>query len=281
MSHNTPGIYPGLTFAEYAAIPAMSSGVLSEGLKSMAHLKYAMETPHEDTPALLFGRALHTLVLEGDTVYNNTYATSPAVDRRTKAGKEEYAAFLADSAGKTPISQTDCIALHEMASSVLSHHHARDLLSFQSSNELTIVWIHAQTQTLCKSRIDSLIDGPPPPVALDIKTTRDASQHSFARAIYTYNYHLQSAFYLAALAAHEIYPTWNFLAIEKTPPYPVAIYELDSDSQALGKTECDRLLAELSAARHDHIWPGYPPSPFPLSLPEYAFTNAAQTNTPA
>lgn len=81
---------------EYRTREGVSSTDLKHLMRSPAHFKYWKEHPQEDTPALLFGRASHKYMLEKDDFFNE-FAVVPNIDRRTKAGKEEYAKFLEES----------------------------------------------------------------------------------------------------------------------------------------------------------------------------------------
>ncbi len=65
-----PGIYYGLSFEEYRAIPAINKGGLDLLAKSPQH-HYAANlapdrTPEKETPAMRHGRAIHHAVLEPD-----------------------------------------------------------------------------------------------------------------------------------------------------------------------------------------------------------------------
>ncbi len=77
-----PGIYFGLPEAQYHADPALGSG----SVRSLAtHPVYywqsswmnPLRVPDEETPALLYGRALHSLVLEGSEKFQASYARYP------------------------------------------------------------------------------------------------------------------------------------------------------------------------------------------------------------
>ena len=92
--------------SEYRARDGISSTDLKHVAKSPAHFRYWKDHQQEDTPALLFGRAVHKYALEKDDFFSE-FAVAPNIDRRTKAGKEEYAAFEADCVGKDIISADD------------------------------------------------------------------------------------------------------------------------------------------------------------------------------
>ncbi len=52
-----------MTEQEYNKAPGIRRSLLWEIRRSPAHLKWRMENPPEDTPALIFGQALHAAVL--------------------------------------------------------------------------------------------------------------------------------------------------------------------------------------------------------------------------
>lgn len=75
-----------MTNKEYRQDPGISRSDLFEMRKSPLHFQYQMTHPKEDTPALLFGRSLHKMILEpGD--FESEFAVCPTVNRRTKAAK--------------------------------------------------------------------------------------------------------------------------------------------------------------------------------------------------
>ena len=91
---------------DYRALPHLNQSILKHGLRSMLHMKNAMEAPSKTTDALIFGQLVHTLVLEPH-VYAEQFAVAPEVDRRTKAGKQEWEDFLAVNHDRTPIKKAD------------------------------------------------------------------------------------------------------------------------------------------------------------------------------
>ena len=72
---------------EYREREGVSSTDLKHMVKSPAHFRYWKDNPQEDTPALLFGRAVHKYVLEKDDFFTE-FAVAPNVDRRTKEGRK-------------------------------------------------------------------------------------------------------------------------------------------------------------------------------------------------
>ena len=60
--------------------------------KSPEYFKHIMENPLPPTSAMKFGTALHMQVLEPEQ-YDKHYVVMPKFDKRTKKGKEDFAAF--------------------------------------------------------------------------------------------------------------------------------------------------------------------------------------------
>lgn len=80
-----PGLYFGLDEDAYHADPALGSGSVRALAKCPvyywldSHMNPLRE-PSPETPALLFGRALHKLVLEGLDAFQSAYAAEPSKD---------------------------------------------------------------------------------------------------------------------------------------------------------------------------------------------------------
>ena len=97
------GIYEDLPFDQYNEIPAYRAS----DLKDIDRCAYSWKNKKGmvDSPALLEGRLQHTVFLEHHN-FKNEFIIEPDVDKRTKAGKEEYQAFLQEVGDLTPISGT-------------------------------------------------------------------------------------------------------------------------------------------------------------------------------
>lgn len=146
------------------------------------------------------GTAYHTCILEGVDVFNKRYAVKPDCDKRTKEGKEIYAAWMAEHPNAEPIDAdlyTDILAAK-----------ANDLEEFRDGYpEVTVLWDDEETGVPMKSRIDYLKLGK----INDLKTFSNSSgmdiNRLLARHIVQYHYHIQMATYTEALPGHE----FNFI----------------------------------------------------------------------
>lgn len=202
-------------------------GISSTDLKKIAispmHFKYWKEHPQEDTPALLFGRASHKYALEKDDFFTE-FAVAPIVDRRTKAGKEEYAQFLEGNNGKEIIFADDFQKIQEMREALYATPFVEQLLS--GEKELSFFMEDEETGLTIKCRPDCLTTIGNTHVLIDYKSCQDASSEAFMRSAISLNYDLQMSMYKEIMDKttgfeHSVI----FIAQEKTPPYAVNILE--------------------------------------------------------
>ena len=224
-----PGIYRDLSYEDYAAIPAWRSHDLTT--LSQCPFKWLNAKDISESPALLEGRLQHTVFGELHKL-EEEFAVEPNVDRRTKAGKEEYAAWLDTLGDRTPIKQ-DLLDVCMERREVLA-----DFLPGEDDDvELTICW-RWQGQP-CKGRMD-MYNGHD---IWDLKTCRDASTRGFRSAINNFKYYQQAAFYLngartLGLPAEGFY----FLAVEKAHPYAYGVYTLSEEAIAYGDAKNEQAL---------------------------------------
>jgi hypothetical protein len=78
---------------------------------------------------------------------------------------------------------------------------------------------------------NAALTGTTAPQWLTSRPRQDASPSGFARSIATFRYHVQASHYLTGLHGAE---RFVFIAVEKTAPYAVAVYELDAAAMAAG-----------------------------------------------
>lgn len=118
---------------------------------------------------------------------------------------------------------------------------------------------------------------------VDVKTCQDASLDAFAKTILDQGYHCQAAYYLD-LWNDAVWETaftprehFVFIAVEKTPPYLVAVYNLHIEAVKKGRgLNMDRLVTygRCSAKKE---WPGFSPDVETINLPQWAYkTNATE-----
>ena len=217
----------------YDKIPAVRRSDLWEIRKSPAHYLYKVTHPEEPTAALLFGTAAHKYILEPDTFWDD-YIEVPKLDRRTKAGKEEWQRIL--DSGKTPISSDDLEIIKAMDEQIMANPIADALLK-TGRHEVPIEWTDAET---------------------DYKTTTSCMDGAFEKSCRLYGYKLQAGMYSEGVFCSTFDDCrFAFVAQEKTPPYAVRVYTCDEGFRLEGQDLFHELLGILHRCKESGEWPGY------------------------
>jgi exodeoxyribonuclease VIII len=265
------GAFHGLAAKTYHGIEAMSFHGSTAILRSPAHFRLARDTTSEPTDAQVFGSAVHALVLEGETAFAEAFVVAPTIDRRTKAGKAEYAEFLLRCGGREPIDKESYARALRCAEAVTTHPAASRLL-YDARREVSLFWEDGEYKVPCKARLDALgAHG-----IVDLKTCRDASPEAFARSAASFGYHRQGAHYWSGVE-HVLGHSPEFfvlIAVEDEPPHGVACYALPPVAIQAGRREMDEALARYRAALAGGKWTGYDSRVIDLDLPRYALRDS-------
>lgn len=233
----------------------------------------------EPTPAMRLGTALHTHVLELSK-WDEQIAVAPGdINRRTKEGREQWAAFEAAAKRKTVITADDAAQVMAMGRAVLVHPAAAMLLGLPGKAETTHMWTDASTGLDCKCRPDWLTDDGS--IVVDLKTTKDASPRGFKQSVANYRYHVQAAWYLHGLeqATGRRPDQFIFICVESTAPYACAVYAADAEMIERGHDQAMRDLAKLAVCRAADHWPSYSEQIETLSLPGWMTGATCQQQT--
>ena len=170
--------------------------------------------PSEDTPALIMGNLIHTVVLEPD-LFEKRYIVAPEINRRTKLGKQEWDDFLNAAGDRTVITQEQNDKAFEIAARCVSNAYFRSLIQ-GTEIERSIYFTHPATGIQCKVRPDSWINA----VVTDLKTTADASYKGFQSSAVKYGYFLQAGMINYALKSIGItLEAFAFAVVETAEPY--------------------------------------------------------------
>lgn len=208
---------------EYRAMDGVSSSDLKKMAKSPAHFRYWKDNPKEDTPSLLFGRAVHKYILEKDDFYKE-FAVEPDINRRTKDGKAQWLLFQDQNEGKDIVSLDDFQQIKDMHYVLYSNSFARTLLT--GKKELSYFTEDSETGITMKCRPDCLTEVAGTHFLIDYKTCNDASTDVFMRDSIKFMYDMQMAYYKHILdEILGVEHTVVFIAQEKTAPYCVNIME--------------------------------------------------------
>lgn len=227
---------------------------LKQILRSPAHFRAYLDGERKETPAMFFGTALHTRLLEPD-VFDAEYVTAPASDKRTS----EYKEFQLANANKRILTAEQMAILDGIARSVQGHVSLSTLLR-AGLKEHTIIWQDEETGIWLKIRPDCLCAGLDVGTCLDLKSTEDASASEFVRSCVNYDYDLQSAVYLDGLQKAFCRDfDFCFGAIEKSEPFGVALYGAPEEMLLRGQRRFRQALRALKHCRETDEWPSYQP----------------------
>lgn len=264
------GIVHDLDEATYHAHGALSSTEARMLLRTPAEYRWKKDNPPLIEPSAKFdiGSAVHSKVLgtgyEIVEVEADNWMSKAAKEAREQARAEGKVALLTKELG--PIDAA--------AEAVLAHPGARQLFSQPGDAEVSVFATDLETGVDVRGRFDFLPTdftlGAPSRVAVDLKTTRDASPRGFTRSIADFGYDIQRAWYLDAL--HRITgedAEFVFVAVEKEPPYLVAVHQLPTIWAEMGVTKARKARQVYAECMASGEWPGYGNEVFLLSPPTW------------
>lgn len=289
-----PGIYYDVPFPEYLDWPHISRSTLEWGQRSMAHLKAAMDGKmSKESNALEFGRAYHARLLE-PKVYREQFVVRGDCGAIMKSGNRKGESCgapgrvcsdgvwycgthgdvsEADDDKRESVNTRDSEEIEKMAAKVYAHPVVR-MIHQEGGFETSLVWDCVGTRI--KSRLDKYIPaGKWPATIVDLKKCRDASENAMERAINNYGYHRQAAMYLDAVESLTGEKA-DFILVcqEDTPPYAVAVYQVDEASIDIGRSEYRNVLAQMEQCQQSGEWPGYCTDIEPIGLPAWRLKQA-------
>lgn len=264
------GLFPNIpdTVYHHPECPGKSSSFF----KTMIH-----ETPlhaltklkeHEDTDAMIFGRACH-LNVQDPIAFAEQYTFAPEGMRRDPRAKA-YQEFMAANEGKTILTFDDWKTLAAIRKSFDAH----PLTKFMAGSKIehSGFWTDPQTNVLCKIRPDffKAEDG----VVYDLKTSaKGIDPFRFSKTVLEFGYHISAAMYLEGLSAilGEKLKRFVLIAAEKNPPYEIIFYDIDDATIEKGMEEFRRAIQLYANCEASGEFPGFPKEFMPISLPSFAW----------
>jgi exodeoxyribonuclease VIII len=268
-----------LTNDAYHADPAIGCSGLKTFLAAPAHYfeRYRKpgRPPMVPTAAMEFGTAWHAALFEPERFMAEYVAVPEGIDKRSTAGK----AFFADieKSGRTPMkfdAYADLVDMRQAAHASPFWSRVMRLDGWQA--EQSIFVNDEATGLVLKIRPDLMhapCDEYPNGVIIDGKTCASAAPAAFGRAIWTYGYHLQAAFYADVYQRHYRTPEppeFILFAQEKTAPYLCKPYTVPADALQYARDIIEDTLEEMAKCERSGVWPGYGDEIEPATLPGYA-----------
>lgn len=264
------GVFRGLSFSQYCALPGVNHSTLERVRRSPAHAREEALRPKEPTQALALGHAFHVRLLE-PARFPLEYVVGPTINRRTKIGRRTWARFEQEHPDQFVLDACEAALYDRMAAAVLEHPVAGELLRSRGAAELAFVWRDDETGLLCKGRVDRLAELNGWPFVVDVKSARDASERAFSADMARYGYHRQLSYYREGLNVLRPVPRRvAIIAVEKEPPFACAVYELAERALEQGEREFREALRRYRQCLETGVWPGYQDELGLIDLPAWA-----------
>lgn len=272
-----PGTYD-LSEADYHADMVIGGSLSSTGARRLAtstpaHFHWECTHGRTDTRTFDFGRAAHREVLGegGDVVVIEGTGKGGPNSWTTDAVKAEVQ--TARAAGLTPVKPAEAETIAAMAAALRAHPVAGPLLARPGKAEQSLIARDPESGVMCRVRIDWLPDVVPGAraLAVDYKTTADASPAGFALSMGKFGYHQQGPFYGDALLwlglgqAEDV--QFVLVAQEKDPPYLVTVGWPDEPAIEWGRRLNRKARHLYRRCTESGEWPGYPLEPVAFALP--------------
>jgi len=244
---------------EYRAMPGLSKHELDNFAVAPSYYKHRKAQEWRPSRSMEMGTLIHSLVLEGRT----DYAVGPAVDKRTKAGKEEWQYFCEENLGKIIITQEEesmilgcqaaCVPLLEKVEA-----------DFSNDVETSMFW--ERDEVKCKGRPDLIgyINGEL--AIVDLKTTNDI--RSFDSKFFSFRYDIQAAWYQMGLKIAQDsknLPAFWFLVVDTEAPHLCQFMRASTELLENANDKIEEELAYFKRCQIGNVWPGLPE--FKLIMP--------------
>ncbi len=271
--------------ADYHKHPAMSRSALMELDRTPRHYWYKYlsgEAESEESDALRFGSAFHTLVLEPalfdaacivvppDAPKKPTIAQRRAV-KCSDAGKQSIAwwdDFYAKAGARAIVEEDEIKGIKAMAAAILAEPASGKIINADGKVEQSFFWYDDTFRVEVKCRPDYYRDDG---IILDLKTCADASEYEFQRSAVNYGYDLQAYMQIEGIerVTGKRPADYVFMCVEKAPPYCVAFYSATPEFIACGEARYNKLMAVYAACIKANLWPGYGPMVKPINPPSW------------
>lgn len=262
---------------EYHACPEFSSSQLKDMNRSAAHFyvnSITKEAKKEASTAMNFGTLVHTMFLEPEQ-FENEFVIAPKFDRRTKAGKEEAAAWEQANEGKMLVSEEDVENANRMATNLRTLGIYKEMQNNYGMPEASFFFTDPIFGLNLRTRPDWHI-APckefPNGLIIDLKTTDDARPMAFSRTCANFSYDLSSSMYREGFQAYyqtEDKPPFIFLVAERNTPFNVKQYKASDLFLSVGDVRYNKSKELLAESLLIDEWDGYSKELEDIYLPSY------------
>ncbi len=228
---------------------------------SPLHWWFETQQPPVKKKAFDIGTAFHTAVLEPEK-FSTEIIICPEFNLRTNAGKENAAEFEAAHPGKVIINAKEEEQVMLMKRSVIENEFCTDLLldgmaEVSHYTDLKFMFGDTVNSMPVKIKPDWITNGKT--IVADLKSCQDASPEGFAKDAAGMRYDMQAAFYLDVLSQFtgKQEKDFYFIAVEKAPPYAMAVYKVPQEVIAEGRFKYRKAMKMLQYCLNAERWFSY------------------------
>jgi hypothetical protein len=246
--------------SEYRQMEGLSKHELDAFAVAPSYYQHKKSQEWKPSRSMEMGTLIHSLVLEGRV----DYAVGPDVDRRTKAGKEEWQLFCEENLGKTIITEAEAqiiVGCYKACEPLMEH------CVYDSDNiETSLFW--ERDGVKCKGRPDMIATVNREVCLVDLKTTNDI--RNFDSSFHRFRYDVQAAWYqygFKQAAGLSEAPGFWFLVVDTEAPHLAQFMRAGNEVLANANAKIEEELAYFSRCQQAQEWPGLPE--FKLILPRY------------
>lgn len=236
---------------------AISKSRLSKMAVCPAYFKWCEENSQEPSDDLVFGQALHKFVLE-NADFEKEFVVAPNIDKRTKAGKEEWENFLTTVGDRQVISQDQFDTIQAMSEAINANKYAVALL--QGTHEQSMYAVDELTGENIKTRPDCYRQVGDRLVITDLKSCRSALTDDFMRDVVKYAYDLQAYMYCMNASKVLGIPIENidfvFICVQKSEPHLINILQADQYVLERGEALFREYIGTLKECKETGEWWG-------------------------
>jgi len=243
--------------SEYDAMPGITASAIKKGRISMAHMRYEMLKPRDDsdsTPSMRTGKLMHLSALQPELLL--------PFDGQRRGAAWELVKAQAELEGKTPVPRAEWDNLTEARAVLLADRSFRLAWYGVDAIERSVVWDCAP-YGLARARPDAR----GPNVLIEYKSARSIEKRAFMNACESMGYALQLAWYWHGCGrpAH----VWC-VAQESSAPWCVGCFEVPIGTLQTAYEEAATIAARYRCCEAANSFPGPYDGPQTYERPEWA-----------
>ena len=239
----------------YHSCNAIGHSLLLKYQNSPASYLAASQKKFEATPDMVIGKLVHALMLEGEDAYKSRCVVPPEINKRTKAGREEWAQWVEHHKDRIVIDESADKKIREIVAAISPKLIAKNMLS-NGHAELSCFARVYESDLWIRVRPDYYL--PDLNVVVDLKTTKCSNAEEFERDIFRYNYDMQAAFYMDTIKTATEFEVKGYycLGVEKQIPFDAYPFRMDGEVLDLGRAKYAHYVRQHMDCIKANNWPG-------------------------